>query len=125
MTSNPTTSRTISNTIIKFDEVKYSVGITNLASYKTTGKFTCQHEGLYLISASVMSHTKDAQYYILLNGKHLSYTYITQNNNNEVHTAAVTVTRQLNLNDQVWLYAAGSWRIYGGVYSKFTIIKIK
>ncbi|VDI69475.1 Hypothetical predicted protein [Mytilus galloprovincialis] len=124
MTAHPSTQGTISNTIMKFDDVKYSVGITNLSSFKTTGKFTCEHEGLYLISASVTSYTSGAQYYIRLNGNDISYTYIGQHSGGYAFTGAVTVTRKLNPNDQVWLYAAGSWYLYSGIPSKLTIIKI-
>ncbi|CAG2246630.1 unnamed protein product [Mytilus edulis] len=108
MTAHPSDG-IITNTIMKFDDVKYSVGITNLSSFKTTGKFTCEHEGLYLISASVMSYTTGANYFIKLNGNDISQTYI--------GIGAVSVSRKLNQNDQVWLYASGSWYVYGGVYS--------
>ncbi|XP_076071310.1 uncharacterized protein LOC143042745 isoform X6 [Mytilus galloprovincialis] len=125
MTAHPSSYGTITNTIMKFDDVKYSVGITNLSSFKTTGKFTCEHEGLYLISASVMSNTNDAHYHIRLNGNTISQTYIGQHNGGKLFTGAVTVTRTLNPNDQVWLYASGSWYLYGGTNSKLTIIKVK
>lgn len=125
MTAQPSTGETITNTIMKFNDVKFSVGITNLALYKSTGKFTCEHEGLYLISASVMSYTSAAYYYIYLNGSKISETNIGQHSDNYSHTGAVTITWKLNLNDQVWLYAARSWYLYSGTSSKLTIIKIK
>lgn len=126
MTAHPSTQGTITNTIMKFDDVHYySVGITNLSAYKSTGKCTCEHEGMYLISASVMSYTSGARYYIILNGSTISDTYISQNSNTFAHTGAVTVTRELNPNVQVWMYAAGSWYLYADLWSKLTIIKIK
>ncbi|CAG2237429.1 unnamed protein product [Mytilus edulis] len=123
MTAHPSHAGTISNTIMKFDDVKFSVGVTNLATYKSTGKFTCEQEGLYIISASVMTKTSGAHYYIRLNGIYISDTYIS--GQSFVHTGTATVTRKLKPNDQVWLYAYGSWYLYSGLYSKFTIIKIK
>ncbi|CAG2246176.1 unnamed protein product [Mytilus edulis] len=125
MTAHPSSSGTVSNTIMKFDDVKFSVGITNLATYKSTGKFTCEQEGLYMISASVMSYTSEAYYYISLNGNYISITYIGNHSGNNDYTGAVTIARKLNPNDKVWLYAPGSWYIYGSLYSKLTIIKIK
>ncbi|CAG2190465.1 unnamed protein product [Mytilus edulis] len=116
MTAHPSLGGTKSNTIMKFDDVKYSVSITNLSSYKTTGKFTCEHEGLYLISSSVMSHTSLANYYIILNGNDISQTYIGRHSGSKEFTGAVSLTRKLNQNDQVWLYASGSWYLYGGVF---------
>lgn len=91
----------------------------------TTGKFTCEREGLYIISASVMSHTSGAEYFIRRNGLSITGTYIGDHSSTKVHTGAVTVTQKLNPNDQVWLYAYGSWVLYNDVYSTLTIIKIK
>ncbi|VDI10351.1 Hypothetical predicted protein [Mytilus galloprovincialis] len=64
MTANPTSAGTTRDTIMKFDDVKFSMGITNLGAYKNTGRFTCEHEGLYLISASVLSYISGASYKI-------------------------------------------------------------
>lgn len=125
MTAYPSAQGTITNAIMMFNDVKYSVGITNLTAYRTTGKFTCEHEGLYLISASVASYTSGAIYYISLNGNYISETFISENSNNDVHTGAVTITWKLNPNDQLWLFTAGSWYLYDDLRSKLTIIKIR
>ncbi|CAG2246175.1 unnamed protein product [Mytilus edulis] len=124
MTAHPS-SGTVSNNIIKFDYVTFSVGITNLATYKSTAKFSCDQEGLYMISASVTSQTSSAYYYIYLNGNDISCTYIGYHIGNYHRTGAVTATRKLNPNDQVWLYAYGSCYLNGGVFSSLTIVKIK
>ncbi|VDH98350.1 Hypothetical predicted protein [Mytilus galloprovincialis] len=125
MTAHPSTGGTMANTIMKFDDVKFNVGITNLLSYKTTGKFTCEHVGLYLISASVTSYTSDSRFYISLNGKFISLTSIGSHSGYFEHTGAVTINQKLNLNDQVWLHAFGSWYLIHGLVSKLAIIKIK
>ncbi|CAC5389214.1 unnamed protein product [Mytilus coruscus] len=106
ITVYPSSGGKVSSTIMKFDDIQYSVDITNLSAYKTTGKFTCEHEGLYMISASVMSHTPGADYYISLNGNYISQTDIDHSSNDgelKDRIGAVTLTRKLNLNDQVWL----------------------
>lgn len=126
MTAHPSRSRDISaGAIMKFDDVQYSVGVANVSAYENTGKFTCELEGLYIVSASVMSYTSGARYFIKLNGNVISETYIGDHSGSNYFTGAVTVTRKLNPADQVWLEAYGSWNFYGGMYSKFTIIKIK
>ncbi|CAG2246178.1 unnamed protein product [Mytilus edulis] len=114
MTAHPSHAGTISNNIMKFNDVKFSVGVTNLATYKSTGKFTCEQEGLYILSASVMSHTSNAYYHISLNGNYISETYIGQHSSSYAQTGAVTVIHNLNQNDQVWLIPSGSWYLYGG-----------
>ncbi|CAC5361285.1 unnamed protein product [Mytilus coruscus] len=121
MTADLSSGGPISNTIIKFDDVKFSVGITNLPAFRNT----CEQGGLYIISASVLSITDNAYYYISLNWNDISRTYIGQHSGNNGFTGAVTITRELNQNDQIWLYAPGSWYVYSGMNSKLTIIKIK
>lgn len=126
MTAHSLGNKDMSNgDIMKFDDVKYSIGISNVSAYENTGKFICELEGLYIVSASVMSYTSAAQYYISLNGNSISNTYIGDHSGRNYFTGAVTVTRKLNPADQVWLEAYGSWNFYGGLFSKFTIIKIK
>lgn len=129
MTAHPISpgmdSYLVTNAILKFHDVKFSVCITNISDYKTTGKFTCEHEGLYLISASVKSISNGARYDITLNGTDISTTSIGQHDGYNSFTGAVTITRMLNPNDQIWLYAHGSWLVSDGLYSKLTIIKIK
>ncbi|XP_071123138.1 uncharacterized protein [Mytilus edulis] len=130
ITAYPSSGVTLSepNTILKFNDEHCSVGITNLTAYRTTGKFTCEHEGLYIISASLMSFTGGANYHISLNGKAISQTDIDHSGGgaNEDRIGAVTLTWKLNLNDQVWLESGiNSWYLYGGQASTFTIVKIK
>lgn len=125
MIAYPSTSGIVATTIMKFDNVKYSVGVTNLAAYKTTGKFLCEKEGLYIISASVMSYTDEATYYIYLNGNNISVTGIADHTGSYFFTGAVTIIQKLRPSDQVWLYAHRSWYLYADLYSKVIIIKIK
>ncbi|CAC5361287.1 unnamed protein product [Mytilus coruscus] len=125
MTAHPSTTEIVTSTIMKFDDVEFSVGITNLSSYRNTGKFTCEQEGLCIISAFVMSSTTGARYYIILNGNYFSETYIGGDSGNRHHIGAATITWNLNPKDQVWLYASGTFSLTRGLYSKLTIIKIK
>lgn len=130
ITASPSSGRKIGNAIIKCDEVQYSVGITNLTAFRATGRFTCEHEGLYIITASLMSFTPSARYYVSLNGKDISQHAIDHSNSDddEDQIGAVTLTRQLHPNDQVWLQGIMGFQFayfYGGDASTFTIIKIK
>ncbi|CAC5389015.1 unnamed protein product [Mytilus coruscus] len=75
MTAHPVFISTKSG-IIKFDNVRFSVGINDLSAYKSTGKFTCETVGIYLISAAILSNTNGARYYIYLNGNPISDTHI-------------------------------------------------
>lgn len=45
------TSSTTANGILKFNDVRLSVGISNLSEYQSVGKFICERKGLYMISS--------------------------------------------------------------------------
>lgn len=114
--------------IIKFDDVKFSAGINDLSAYKSTGKFTCETGGIYLISASIMSNTNVADYYIYLNGNQISKTYIGYTSSPPslmYHTGTVVLARQLRPNDSVWVYSDSDYYMYNGLLSTLTIVKVK
>lgn len=74
VTAHLTSTTTTTGSILKFDNVRFSVGINDLAAFKSTGKFVCERKGLYMISSSIRSDSNDAHYYIYLNGNAISYT---------------------------------------------------
>ncbi|CAG2198137.1 unnamed protein product [Mytilus edulis] len=113
--------------ILKFSDVKLSVGLNNLSAYKNTGKFVCETKGLYMISPSIMADQTGAQFYIYLNGKVISETYIVYNSNNPStmrYTGTVVLVQQLLPNDSLWVYNPG-YHLNGGIYTTFTIVKVK
>lgn len=123
MTAHPL-SATASPGIIKFDDVRYSVGINNLAKFKSTGKLIVEKLGLYLISTSIFAHTTSSQYNIYLNGNVISQTrigYIAT----DAHSAAVVLVLQLRSNDSLWVSSPGSYYIGGGLWSTLTVSKLK
>ncbi|XP_063448277.1 uncharacterized protein LOC134727815 [Mytilus trossulus] len=127
MTAHISSASTLSG-IIKFDNVIFSVGINNLPSFKSTGKFVVEKEGLYTISVAIFSDTNGAQYKIYLNDNVISYTSIAYNSSPDtemVHTGTVVVVRQLRPNDSLWVYFPGNYFVYGGFSSILTIVKIK
>ncbi|CAC5389014.1 TRIP11 [Mytilus coruscus] len=127
MSAHPA-SDTFSSGIVKFNDVQFSIGINNLSTYKSTGKFVIEREGLYLISSSIFSGTNGAYYYIYLNGDQISYTSIGNDSNNPSlmqHTGTLVVARQLRSNDSVWVNIRSGITIPAGHSSTFTIVKIK
>lgn len=127
MTANPASPQFKAG-IIKFDDVKFSVGINNLSTFKSTGKFTCETGGIYLISASIMSYTNNAFYYIYLNGYQISFTQIAYSSSppsTMYHTGTVVLARQLRPNDVVWVQQNIDFYIYHALLSTLTIVKVK
>lgn len=114
--------------IIKFDNIAFSVGMYNQSTYKSTGKFVCESQGLYIFSVSIYSSTNGAYFSIYLNGNRISHTWIGYNSNNPSsmrYTGTAVHSLQLNLNDSVWVYYDGTYHVESGVWSTFTIAKIK
>lgn len=114
--------------IIKFDNVTFVVGITNQSAYRRSGKFVCEKEGLYLISASIYSETNNAHYYIKLNGDIMSKTWIGYSSSPASllqHTGTVVLALQLRPKDSVWVYCNGKFNIQAGLWSSLTIVKVR
>lgn len=106
---------------IKFDEVKTNVGIDNLSSFQSTGKFNCTKDGLYIVSIWVLAQaaSRDNNVYIYKNSNIVSKTYIYDNT---YDTGPATVAVELDVNDNVWVqFDNGKVDSYG---SCMTIIKI-
>ncbi|XP_071181361.1 uncharacterized protein [Mytilus edulis] len=126
ITAHPLSSPTKAG-IIKFDDVAFSAGIKNLTTYKSSGKFICEKEGLYLISVSIRSLSNGAYFVIYQNSGLISYTEIGYNSDggSMAHTGTVILALQVHLNDSVWVYFPGAYRIKGGRWSTLTIIKLR
>lgn len=123
-----TTSGTSSPGILKFDNVKFSVGMSNLSSYKSTGKYICEKAGLYLISASIRTNTNNGYFDMYLNGNKISSTVISYNYNNPTYmyfTGTVVQAIQLRANDSMWVYSPNSATLKSGLWSTLTILKVK
>lgn len=101
LTSNPTLVG-----IMKFDNVILSVGYNNLPAYKSSGKFICERNGLYLISASIASGANNAQYYLYLNNDMIASTYISGSTNypsTTWNTGTIVLALQLRHSDSVYV----------------------
>lgn len=65
--------------IVKLDNVKDSIGITDILFFTSSGKLKCEYEGLYIVSVSLTAYDTGIDYGIFLNGK--LYTQIEEYNN--------------------------------------------
>ncbi|VDI22603.1 Hypothetical predicted protein [Mytilus galloprovincialis] len=126
LTSHPTSGGTVkAGNIIKFNDVKFSVGINNLSTYKSSGKFVCESSGLYLMSVSIASYKNgNPQYGIILNGNFISLTEGGYQSGANWRTATSVVSRYLYVNDTIWVYARTDIYIAASIWSQFTILKI-
>lgn len=101
-------------TVIKFQIIKASTGIIDLRSFKSTGKFTCEVSGFYMISAVIMSATDKANYEVLRNNKRILQIYPPKNVLGWYTTSSSVVSTNLNVNDTVFVKTLKSMVLNGG-----------
>ncbi|CAC5405797.1 unnamed protein product [Mytilus coruscus] len=91
--------------VVKFDDIKTHTGISNLSSFRNSGKFTSENEGLYLVSSWILSHTNRAQFAIYCNGNSLASAYVMYDGDagTNIGTATAVVAVELKEGDTVWV----------------------
>lgn len=126
VTSCSSGGKTSYGEVIKFDNVVTQTGLNGISEFKTTGKFTCEKAGLYLISVHIASSVSGAAYHIKQNNVLLSHVYVGDHPSYDwSYTGTGTVTVQLQSGDLVWVQAGSSFYVYGGWYSCMSFVKIK
>ncbi|XP_071177348.1 uncharacterized protein [Mytilus edulis] len=95
--------------VLKFGDIRTHVGILNdnLSSFRSSGKFTCQKEGLYRISSWMLSDTDIATIGIYRNSNNLAKVYITYDSDSDTSagTGTAVVTVELQVGDTVYVKA--------------------
>lgn len=118
-----TTSRLGIGSFVKFSDVKFSIGIRNISSFKITGKFVCEKSGLYIVSVSIELDNNSAECQVYVNGKIFTKNY--KYGNSYWLSTSASITIELKTNDSVWVQIAGTATdVRGDMHSRFTIIKI-
>lgn len=116
-----------SGDVMKFSDVKLSNGIGNVANFKSSGTFTCEKQGLYLVAAYIMSYSTHAQFQIIKNGNLVSRVHVspalTSNRSDSYHTGTGIIAVHLNSNDTINIKSGHTIILYGG-YSCLTVIKV-
>lgn len=72
-----------------------------------------------------MFFASGARFAIVLNEKGISSTYISIHDGDKWHTGTDVISEQLQISDNVWVQSTSNMYINNGIYSSFTIIKIK
>lgn len=114
--------------VLKFDDISTQTGINNLSSFRNTGKFTCESEGLYLISSWVESNTDYARFGVYRNNFLLANAYITYTDSGSVvvGTGTAVIAVELQVGDLV--YVKTEYNMLPYINSKdscLTIAKLK
>lgn len=114
------------NRVVKFPDFKISYGINNLSAVKSSGQFTCEKPGLYLITASMMSHTPKAEYQIRKNRIALVYVRIAPDyvdGHKKHYTGTGSAVANLNKYDTLDINVV-TYSYIHPAYSCLSIIKI-
>ncbi|XP_063416748.1 uncharacterized protein LOC134698991 [Mytilus trossulus] len=109
------------NNAIKFDQVRSHVGILDMAAIRTTGKFTCEKDGVYHISVVINTPTDHASFSIYMNGNSVSKLSISSDNH--VDTGTSVVALELQIGDIVWVQADTDIHVYFH-WSCMTVVKL-
>ncbi|CAC5422868.1 unnamed protein product [Mytilus coruscus] len=124
------------NEIITFSDVKLAIGISNVNNFRSSGIFTCEKQGLYLIGAYIMSNSSYAQFQIIKNGFLVSRVQVNPFlrerstpviivNPDPYHTGTGIIAVQLDVFDTLKIKAGFKTLVYGDGYSCLTVIKVK
>lgn len=114
--------------IIQFNVLKLSNGIGNVNNFNSSGTFTCEKPGFYLVGTYIMSKDSDATFFIKKNGGsvgHIQVSPVVTSAVNPYHTGTGIIAVQLDLNDTLNIKAGTNMKVYGADYSCLTVIKVK
>lgn len=110
--------------VVKFSDVKFNVGIDTLSSFKNTGKFVCEKNGLYIVSSSMEIGSNEAEFHIYVNGKVFTKNY-KHDSSSWWHSSSVSIVIELKTNDTVWVQiGSAATNVRDDLHSRLTIIKI-
>ncbi|CAG2226174.1 C1QL [Mytilus edulis] len=109
--------------VIKFDDIRTDIGNTNLFSFRSSGKFTCQKEGLYLISSWVLSDTNIATIVVYRNNNTLAKVYITYDSDDDTSagTGTAVVSVELQIGDTVYVKTENDMRVFIEIQASITV----
>ncbi|XP_076071847.1 uncharacterized protein LOC143043420 [Mytilus galloprovincialis] len=118
-----------SGEIIKFSDVKLSNGIGNIDKFRSSGTFTCEKQGLYLVGAYINSYSFGAQFKIVRNGNMISQVHFRPDSiptgTSSLHTGTGVIAVLLNVKDTLNVKAGYPNMYVNGGYSCLTVIKVK
>lgn len=89
---------------MKFDNVRTNSGTSNVSSFRNSGKFTSESEGLYLVNSWILSDTNSAEFAIYCNGNSIASAYVKYIADGYfLGTATSVVVVEIKVGDTVWV----------------------
>ncbi|XP_063418294.1 uncharacterized protein LOC134701082 [Mytilus trossulus] len=112
-----------SDKVIKFNKIKTSIGVSNLPAIHSTGTFTVEIDGVYIIAVTVNSDTNDSAFEIYKNNTPLSRVYIQGKVGHNDQSGTSVVSIDLQNGDTVSVGSRETLHVEMG-WSTLSIIKI-
>ncbi|CAG2249634.1 unnamed protein product [Mytilus edulis] len=66
-------SKSFPDAVVRFSTVRSEIGINNIATFKSSGKFVCEIPGLYYISAHIRTNSGSNGIYVRKNSNYIAY----------------------------------------------------
>lgn len=115
------------NSKILFPRVKTKSGVSDstLSALGSSGIFKCEKAGLYLISAFLMTNTKE--YFrvdLYLNGASSTAFFSSVAGGNSYQTSTISYLKYLELKDTLYIRTEPSAHIWGGDMSCFSFLQL-
>lgn len=109
-----------------FTGIRTSNGLnsTRLADIGNKGYFTCDKDGLYMISVSIITHTTSGRVYMYKNGSVLNRIYLHNAHDSDVKTTTFNSLERLSKGDTIILKASTTLYVYGSSYSVLSVLQI-
>ncbi|VDI15091.1 Hypothetical predicted protein [Mytilus galloprovincialis] len=103
VTACVSSAQTFSGGVVKFPTVYLNLGIKDIATFKTSGKFVCEFPGLYYISSHLRTTTRNYSFSVKKNGVNIAYS--ATDDENHYSTNPISAVVELQLKDTLYVVA--------------------
>lgn len=106
--------------------IRTSNGLTStrLADIQNKGYFTCDNNGLYQISVSLMTYTVPSRIDVYKNSRLVNYIYLRSGNGATTRQTTFVLLEHLSKGDTIILKAGTKIGVYGDGYSIISVLQI-
>ncbi|CAG2231889.1 unnamed protein product [Mytilus edulis] len=112
--------RSFSDSVVRFSTVNFYIGINDIDTFKSSGKFVCESPGLYYISAHIYTNTKNGFFHVKKNSMTIASSV---SHSTSTHsTNPISAVIELQLKDTLYVSDLGLTII--ATYSCLSIMKI-
>lgn len=113
-------SKTFPDAVVRFPTIKSEIGINNIATFISSGKFVCEIPGVYYISAHIRTNSASHIIYIEKNSDFIAYSEADAVSSYSSNPISAVV----DLQEKDTLYVYSNAHIYSS-FSCISIVKVK